>query len=658
VIKPLFFLNPFNHMFGRHRKSRLTLWCKSPAKPMARYKTYDYDQTHLIPVYLEDQLLEGSLEHAIHVLVEKTMDMSMFDCRYHNDDTGCTAYDPKILLKVVLFAYSHGFVGSRRIEWLCRKHVTCMALACLQHPDHSSIASFVSSMASEIVSLFRDILLACEEQQLLGGTVFALDGLKLPSNASKQWSGTIEELKHKQEKLEARIQQLLTEHQQVDAEQAKEEASTPESGVSSEADCGEVIVSESASCKNSVTDNEQSAQQAGDAQPAPESQIDGTANIEVPGDEETNRFNAQSQASGARDLGLQEQRSQSKGFKARSTGKGGKAHKPKSRRHPKKQSKGDKHNRAERVKRLRRHAERLKNWLANNKKKIGRQGKEIKSNITDNESAKMSTSHGVIQGYNAQAVVDGKHQVIVAAEVFGDGQDGQHLTLVMPRLKENMKSIGHGEDYFAGKPFLSDSNYFSDTNLKTCEAEGLDAYIPDCNFRKRAPRFADRERYTPKKKKRKKNRFGVEDFTYDEATQGYRCPNGKLLNLKAREHCVRHRVYRYYAADERDCQACRLRSKCLSQKRTKRKHLGIPVDEPETRAKSRCQQMIEKIDSTEGKQQYSQRLAIVEPVFGNIRTQKGLDHFTLRGKQKVDIQWMLYALVHNIEKIANYGEVA
>ena len=78
---------------------------------MARYKPYDYDQTHLIPVCLEDQLLEGSLEHAIHVLVENKMDMSMFDGRYNNDETGCPAYDPKILLKVVLFAYSRGLVG-------------------------------------------------------------------------------------------------------------------------------------------------------------------------------------------------------------------------------------------------------------------------------------------------------------------------------------------------------------------------------------------------------------------------------------------------------------------------------------------------------------------------------------------------------------------
>jgi hypothetical protein len=270
----------------------------------------------------------------------------------------------------------------------------------------------------------------------------------------------------------------------------------------------------------------------------------------------------------------------------------------------------------------------------------------------------MSTSHGVIQGYNAQAVVDDKRQVIVGTEAFGDGQDGRHLSVLMPRLKENMKAIGHSEDYFEGKRFLADSNYFSDTNLKTCEDENLEAYIPDCNFRKRDPRFAHQKRYKPKKKKRKKKRFGLDDFTYDEATQCYRCPNGKLLRLHAREHKVRHRVYRYYVADEEDCCQCPFRNKCLSQKKTQRKHLGIPVEDPQTKPKSRGQKMIEKIDTDEGKNWYSRRLAIVEPVFANIRTQKGLNRFTLRGKQKVDIQWMLYAMVHNIEKLANYGKLA
>jgi len=52
---------------------------------------------------------------------------------------------------------------------------------------------------------------------------------------------------------------------------------------------------------------------------------------------------------------------------------------------------------------------------------------------------------------------------------------------------------------------------------------------------------------------------------------------------------------------------------------------------------------------------YSQRLAIVEPIFANIRIQKRMDRFTLRGKGKVNVQWLLSCMVHNIEKILNYG---
>ena len=71
---------------------------------MAKYKHYDYSQSLLIPVSLQEQLMPGTLEFAIHTLVERRIDMSVFDTRYQNDDTGRSAYDPKILLKVVLLA--------------------------------------------------------------------------------------------------------------------------------------------------------------------------------------------------------------------------------------------------------------------------------------------------------------------------------------------------------------------------------------------------------------------------------------------------------------------------------------------------------------------------------------------------------------------------
>jgi hypothetical protein len=70
---------------------------------------------------------------------------------------------------------------------------------------------------------------------------------------------------------------------------------------------------------------------------------------------------------------------------------------------------------------------------------------------------------------------------------------------------------------------------------------------------------------------------------------------------------------------------------------------------------SRCEQMKHRIDSDEGKRMITRRFATVEPVFGNLRGNKRLDRFTLRGQKKVDGQWKLYCLVHNLEKLAHHG---
>lgn len=68
--------------------------------------------------------------------------------------------------------------------------------------------------------------------------------------------------------------------------------------------------------------------------------------------------------------------------------------------------------------------------------------------------------------------------------------------------------------------------------------------------------------------------------------------------------------------------------------------------------------MRQRIDSREGREQYGRRLGIVEPVFGNMRHNKRLNRFTLRGQSKVDGQWKLFALVHNIEKLAKHRKAA
>ena len=101
-----------------------------------------------------------------------------------------------------------------------------------------------------------------------------------------------------------------------------------------------------------------------------------------------------------------------------------------------------------------------------------------------------------------------------------------------------------------------------------------------------------------------------------------------------------------------DCTECEFASKCLENRGGKRKHLSIPIEQVEP---SCHEAMIKKIDTDAGKRKYEKRLGMVEPVFANIRIHKRMDRFTLRGKIKVNIQWLLYCMVHNIEKLANHG---
>ena len=112
---------------------------------MAKYKRSNYSQTVFLQVSLSEQLIPGTIEFTIHSLVESRIDFSQLDSRYRNDQTGSSAYDPRILLKIVLYGYSLGIISCRKIEKACRQNMVFMALSGGQHPDHSKIADFVSS---------------------------------------------------------------------------------------------------------------------------------------------------------------------------------------------------------------------------------------------------------------------------------------------------------------------------------------------------------------------------------------------------------------------------------------------------------------------------------------------------------------------------------
>jgi len=504
---------------------------------MAKFKPCNEDQLVMLPISLQDQLVPGTLEHTISELVDKHIDLSVFDARYNNDETGAAAIHPKILLKVILLAYAKGMISSRQIERACQENVIFIALSYGYAPDHSTIAQFIVSMQSEIQNIFGNILLVCEEMGLLGGTHFSLDGVKLSANVSKEWSGTFDELKHKHDKLQEKLQQIIAEHAQADQQ--------------------------------------------------PEVEIERQKKRE-------RRFQVQ--------------------------------------------------------------VERLNQFLQEQEPKYGSEGKEIQSNVIDNESVKMPTSHGVVQGYNAQALVDSKHQVILAAEAFAS-QDHENLAPMLEDAKKNLASIGKEETYFQGKQLTADSNYHSFNSLNVCQDEKIDAYIPDIHFRKRDPHFADQERFQDgihgrQRTGAKPSPFNASDFSFDASKQVYLCPQGKELTCHAHNQVNRYRTYDVYHARVQDCAACPVKSRCLSKSTASRRYLSIPVD---SQPPNLIDAMKAKVDSEVGKRIYARRLAIVEPVFANICVHKRMHRFTLRSKPKVDVQWRLFALVHNIGKIHMFG---
>lgn len=504
---------------------------------MARYKVID-TSPRFLAVDLRQQLVAGTFEHALDWLVDHELDLRGFDARYRNDTNGAPAYPPGLLLKVVLFAYARGMVSSRQIERACREQVTFIALSGDNVPHFTTIADFVSRLGEHIAPLFARVLYLCDKQGLIGREMFAIDGVKLPSNASKAKSGTRAEFMERAAKLETAAKAMLARHREEDAK--------PEPAVE-----------------------------------------------------------------------LKE---------------------------------------AKRVERLTRDAKQIRDWLESNPaERKGAKGTIRKSNLTDNESAKMATSKGVIQGYCGVAAVDAKHQVIVDAQAHGTGSE---QSLLVPVVKAISPLLVKGEK---GSMVTADAGYHSEANLAALAQMDINALIADNGMRGRDERFADQAKHKVKpdplhdKNPKSDSLFRPKDFTYDPVANTCICPAGQSLYSNGAHCTTAGRTHHKFQGSLASCGQCALRAKCLRHpEKTKTRQVAF-FHKNQVSPLPHTQRMKEHIDSEEGKRLYGQRFATVEPVFGNIRHNKRLDRFTLRGQTKVDAQWKLYCLVHNIEKLAHHG---
>jgi transposase len=245
-----------------------------------------------------------------------------------------------------------------------------------------------------------------------------------------------------------------------------------------------------------------------------------------------------------------------------------------------------------------------------------------KVNITDPDAKIMKHKDGSKKpSSNCQVAVDEKEQIIVAADLVDEEND---LHQIEPMIENVKETLGY-------KPtiVLADAGYFSYDNVQFLQDEEIDAYIPD-NF------------YEVEKRGKTK-KFRKLLFTYDEKKDCYYCPAALEIPFTRIQKRENEPDLRYYVC--KYCSLCVLKDACTDSKnrtitRDPREHL--------------MEDMRAKLNTEEGTEQYQKRMCTVEPVFGQMKQDRGFREFLLREKRKTKIEFLMMCTVHNIKKIADF----
>ena len=229
-------------------------------------------------------------------------------------------------------------------------------------------------------------------------------------------------------------------------------------------------------------------------------------------------------------------------------------------------------------------------------------------------------------------------------------------------IQESFKRLGNADDILGIDIIVTaDTGFANEENMQYCHDNDINDYIPDNQFRSRNPRFEDHHKVASRQPaKKNKTTFLISAFQYDPIAMTCQCPGDKLLQVKKIGLDAKGNQKIFFEGRLTDCRSCPQKDFCMRNPASADKLTGHGrqvsfITEKKT---SYTEWMRHRIDTDEGRAIYGHRMYVVGPVFGSIESNKGLNRFTLRTKQKVKSQWQLYSLVHNIEKPQRYGKIA
>ena len=180
-----------------------------------RFRPYHPEQSYLLPPSPKDWLEEGHLAYFIADVVD-TLDVNCFYAPYEGDGRRNSPYDPRMLLKVLVYAYASGVFSSRKIARKLGEDVAFRVLGAENFPDHRTINRFRQEHVEEFAGIFAQEVKLAREMKLIRMGTLAIDGTKVRANASKHKSMSYGRMKEQEQKLKTEIEDLLRRAQQID----------------------------------------------------------------------------------------------------------------------------------------------------------------------------------------------------------------------------------------------------------------------------------------------------------------------------------------------------------------------------------------------------------------------------------------------------------
>jgi len=510
------------------------------------FRPWNPEQTLLLPPSPVEWLPE---HHLVFFLLDlaSELDLSAIYAVYEaRDPRGVKAYEPRMMVVLLLYAYCVGIPSSRKIERACWEDAAFRVLTGNQQPDHSRISDFRLVHLDALAGLFVQVLRLCQKAGLVSLGNVALDGTKVKANASKHKAMSHERMLKTEAQLEAEIAALLRKAELIDAQEdarygkgkrgdelpkelqlrqdrldalRKARAELEAEAAADHARCRE---QQARAAEEQATEAAAAAAEDNDKSDA-ESEVSAQALAKEAQQAERRAKAARGRAELARRLAIE--KAQAAGLST-----------------PDPLSSVDP---------LAMPSRNLPTTAAGDPKA------NAQRNFTDPDSHILKGGDGWIQGYNCQAAVDGDHQIIVAVGVSNQASDQHHFIPMLERIVANTGQLP--------EKMIADAGYCSTANIEASEQRWLDSY----------------------------------------------------LSTSRQEHGKRPRPSRGPAPRDLDARG----------------------------------RMERKLRSKAGQAIYALRKIIAEPVFGQIKGARGLDRFLLRGLVKVDGEWTLMAITHNIGKL-------